>query len=544
MNIVGDAANEPSIAVDPTNPNIIVIGWRQFDSVSSNFRQAGWAYSHDQGRSWTSPGVLEPGVFRSDPVLDADADGNIYYMSLTLDFDTFDNFRLQLFKSTDGGITFRPGVNAFGGDKEWMVIDRTDGFGRGNIYSKWQSFFNCCGLETFTRSTDGGATFEKPLPVPRGPTFGTTDIGPEGVVYATGIEAVNRQNFDSIVIAVSHNAQFPGATPLFDFSVPVDLGGRMIFEAGPNPEGLLGQIVVATDHSDRFSRGFVYLLASLATGSGDPMDVVFARSTTGGFSFSAPVRVNDDPIDGRGWRWLATMSVAPTGRIDALWFDTRNDARTEFSELYYAFSTDTGRTWSKNIPVTPPFNHSLGYPNNRKLGDYFHTRSDAAGVNVAYAATFNREQDVYFLRLDLDCDGNGVHDWDDLAFGRASDCNSDGIPDACQKDRDQDGLTDDCDACPSSQTIETIVMGPCDTGVTNILFNEGCSMADELAKCRTGPSREELARSVTCAVAVARRWQQESRITGRDFDQITFCAAEAAIHRAQLQREVKEHHRP
>ncbi len=32
QNIVGDAANEPSIAVDPTNSNKIAIGWRQFDS--------------------------------------------------------------------------------------------------------------------------------------------------------------------------------------------------------------------------------------------------------------------------------------------------------------------------------------------------------------------------------------------------------------------------------------------------------------------------------------------------------------------------------
>ena len=35
LNIVGDAANEPSIAVDPTDPNKMAIGWRQFDSISS-----------------------------------------------------------------------------------------------------------------------------------------------------------------------------------------------------------------------------------------------------------------------------------------------------------------------------------------------------------------------------------------------------------------------------------------------------------------------------------------------------------------------------
>ena len=32
-NIVGDAANECSISVDPTNRNKMVIGWRQFNSV-------------------------------------------------------------------------------------------------------------------------------------------------------------------------------------------------------------------------------------------------------------------------------------------------------------------------------------------------------------------------------------------------------------------------------------------------------------------------------------------------------------------------------
>ena len=41
-NIVGDAANEPAIAVNPTDDNKMAIGWRQFDSVLSNFRQAGW----------------------------------------------------------------------------------------------------------------------------------------------------------------------------------------------------------------------------------------------------------------------------------------------------------------------------------------------------------------------------------------------------------------------------------------------------------------------------------------------------------------------
>src|SRR5688572_5601989 len=39
QNILLDAANEPNMAVNPLNENEIVIGWRQFDNVFSNFRQ-------------------------------------------------------------------------------------------------------------------------------------------------------------------------------------------------------------------------------------------------------------------------------------------------------------------------------------------------------------------------------------------------------------------------------------------------------------------------------------------------------------------------
>ena len=67
-NIIGDAANEPSIAVDPTDGNKMTIGWRQFNSVSSNFRQGGWGFTTDGGTTWTFPGVLENNVDRKSVV--------------------------------------------------------------------------------------------------------------------------------------------------------------------------------------------------------------------------------------------------------------------------------------------------------------------------------------------------------------------------------------------------------------------------------------------------------------------------------------------
>ncbi len=78
LNIVGDAANEPSICVDPTNSSRMAIGWRQFDSVASNFRHAGWGYTSNGGASWAFPGILENNVFRSDPVLASDSTGGFF----------------------------------------------------------------------------------------------------------------------------------------------------------------------------------------------------------------------------------------------------------------------------------------------------------------------------------------------------------------------------------------------------------------------------------------------------------------------------------
>src|SRR2546423_4845116 len=57
-NIIGDAANECTISVDPTNLSRMAIGWRQFDDVTSNFRQAGYGFTTDNGVAWELPGGL------------------------------------------------------------------------------------------------------------------------------------------------------------------------------------------------------------------------------------------------------------------------------------------------------------------------------------------------------------------------------------------------------------------------------------------------------------------------------------------------------
>jgi len=393
-NIVGDAANEPSIAVDPTDSNKITIGWRQFDSYTSNFRQGGWGYTTDGGVHWTFPGVLQPGVFRSDPVLDSNESGTFFYLSLLQSF--CDN----IWRSINGGQSWTSLPGTSGGDKQWFTVDRTAGPGHGFQYQFWTANFPCSSGE-FSRSTDGGMSWQSPINIPHGVIHGTADVDTNGNLFIGGEDLVGTQFW----CIRSSNAQISSQTPVFEQVTQVNLGG---VRAGGNvnPGGLTAQIFMAVDRSGGPTNNNVYMLCSVRPPSySNGTDVMIARSTNGGGSFSAPVKINDDATTNK-WHWFGTFSVAPNGRLDAVWYDTRNDAGNFLSQLFYSYSTDAGSTWSQNVPVSGSFNTTEGWPQQNKIGDYITIVSDNTGGNVAYSATFNfnpsrgqHEQDVYYVRV-------------------------------------------------------------------------------------------------------------------------------------------------
>jgi hypothetical protein len=390
LNITGDAANEPSISVDPTNHNRMVIGWRQFDSVTSNFRQGGWGYTSNGGTSWTFPGVLESGVFRSDPVLGCDDSGRFLYLSLLQSFD------VTMWRSLNGGQTFTNIAPAKGGDKQWFVVDNNPtSTGHGFQYQFWDNASPFAPNE-FSRSTDGGFTWMNPITIPNAPQWGTPDVDSNGNLFFGGVTTSQTQFW----CIRSTNAKNGAVTPSFDQSTQVNMGGVIDYMDTINPEGLIGQVFLAADRSGTSTNNNVYMMASVQpTGFNTGSDVMFVRSTNGGQTFSAPKRVNDDPVNHSKWHWMGTLSVAPNGRIDSIWFDTRNAANNTDSQLFYSYSTDAGVTWSPNVAVSNTFNPFLGYPNQNKMGDYMTIVSDNTGGDVAYAATFNSEEDIYYVRV-------------------------------------------------------------------------------------------------------------------------------------------------
>lgn len=389
-----DAANEPTIAINPLNPDNIVIGWREFKNVFSNFRQAGFSFSTDGGQTWAEGDVIQQGVFRSDPVLDCDSAGNFYYNSLSKDPNG--NYFCDVFKSMNGGQAWDNGTPAKGGDKQWMVIDKS-GTGNNNIYSFWSSGFSSCYSNNFTRSVNGGLSFDSCEFIAGDPKFGTMDIDDYGALYIGGMRS--NANTDSVVVSKCVNPTITGSA-LWWTPVVIGLDGRYNSLATVNPDGLLGQLNIAADHSQP-GQDNIYIAASLSRiSNGDRADVMFSRSTDGGQTWSPPVRINDD-AGTLGQQWFTTMSVSPNGRIDAVWLDTRDNINigSDSSALYYSYSYDQGNTWSLNEKLSQSFDPHVGYPNQNKMGDYFDMISENTSAHLAWSNTINGEQDVYYSRI-------------------------------------------------------------------------------------------------------------------------------------------------
>jgi hypothetical protein len=317
--------------------------------VLSNFRQGGWGYTTDAGVHWTFPGVLEPGVFRSDPVTNSNETGTFFYLSL------LQTFCENMYRSTNGGQSWtelQADGLAEGGDKQWFTIDKTGGAGHGFQYQSSDGA-NCSGSGVqFQRSPDGGITWQAPIIIPAAPTDGTLDVDTNGNLFIGG----EGSTLNSFSCVRSSNAQIGNQTPSFDqVTQNINMGGDLS-GGGINPAGLDGMLFLAVDRSGGATNNNIYMLASVVPPGRSTTDVMFVRSTDDGATFSAPVKVNDDPVNPSKWHWFGTFAVAPNGRLDAVWYDTRNAANNTDSQLFYSFSTDAGVTWSPNVAVSNSFN--------------------------------------------------------------------------------------------------------------------------------------------------------------------------------------------
>jgi hypothetical protein len=94
-------------------------------------------------------------------------------------------------------------------------------------------------------------------------------------------------------------------------------------------------------------------------------------------------------------------------------------------------------------------------------------------------------------------------------------------------DSDNDGIPDNEDACHESDLRAIVIIGECDSGVTNTLFATGCTISDLIAACAEGASNH--GQFVSCVADLTNDLKKAGTITGRQKDAIESCAAKAHI---------------
>lgn len=411
--------NETTIAISPVNPDIVAAGGNDYRMVP-NFGDAwlGFYVSDDGGDTWfntfvpgfptdTSPaGVASPllGLDGSgDPVVRFDAEGNLYVAGIAFNRD-FDQEDLSLdtvayvakYNYTPGSpggtstansaanppdftyafttIVGRGAVGfavpdgqpfGFAGlfpDKEWMAVDTNpESPCAGNVYYTFTKFTGLAGAFpiVFARSTDGGASFTAPKPISNKGLDGTNatqgsniDVAPDGTVYVS-YRTFPTSSDPTVKLQVVRSTDCGE-----HFSKPVTAA---TFTPMPRQaEGLTFRTPteswIAVDDTDPN----VLYVAFMAL-AGDPAnaDIFTARSSDGGFTWEAPVTVNDDGTNKHQF-WPA-IDVSD-GTLHVAWYDFRESASSEDPaadnsdlHVFYASSNTTGTVYpnfSHNVQVT------------------------------------------------------------------------------------------------------------------------------------------------------------------------------------------------
>jgi hypothetical protein len=345
--------NEPALAVNPKNPQQAVVAWQVNASA---------AYSTDGGQSWKVADGTAPKNYRvsGDVSLAYDASGHVILCYIAFDKLGATNYWAQgatrngifIRRSLDGGQTWEPDAvtvishESTPGipfeDKPWVVAD-TSGTHAGNLYIGWTQFTLAASDLMFSRSTDGGKTWSQPIKLNSVPGLPRDDngalegfhgvVGPDGALYTIWDDR------DGIMMAVSHDG---GRTFSKD---------RRIIPAGPGYFGITGvsrsngfpQIGLDPPEINGRKHGSNLYVAWSDYSNGD-VDVFVSSSGDYGKTWSAPVRVNSDPIHNGKDQFFQWMAVdRQSGAVNLIFYDRRTD--NQQTTVTLARSTDSAKTF-------------------------------------------------------------------------------------------------------------------------------------------------------------------------------------------------------
>ncbi|MGH9125465.1 MAG: cell wall-binding repeat-containing protein [Acidimicrobiales bacterium] len=434
-------ADIPGIAVDPTNPQHLVMLDENFVTGQCEVRT-----SLDGGSTWSSTNLRPPSGFVSPPCVEFDSSGyphvssgiafgsnNQVYAAFTSTTGPRQVFTAPtknkgqadstlVAKSSDGGKTFAvatvavaaaPGPQPYyvrptlgveprpAGDRvvvvAWGVLvtkgGPADGMGERAMVT--------------TVSNDGAATWSAPVDAsapgeltrePSPPVFGA-----DGTIYLAWRNRDHDPGPDPEIVAKSTDG---GATWVRNMA-------GVVTGDGQGDGGGLQQLAIDP------SSGALYLVYQDLQQYGD-LDIYFQKSTDGAATWSKPLRVNDDPTGNGANQNLPHISVAPNGRIDLVWLDNRNGYVAPVmpspggeEDVYYASSTDGGASFSANRRINDrSINSDTGISGEDGSYAWFGPAIASTNNDVYFAWSDSRggsvntgTNDIYFATLHL---GAGV----------------------------------------------------------------------------------------------------------------------------------------
>jgi hypothetical protein len=337
-------AGEPCVAVNPQNPKNVVALW-----MGGAIQNIITAASFDGGASWQRTALPITQCAGGSYLLAGDTwvsfgkNGDVYASALAADVLSESALFLVVCKSADGGLDWSPPVIVAGNspDHPSITADTTDAR---FAYAVWDhAASGNRGLSIFSRTSDGGLTWEPPRtlvtpPAQNGIQFSQILVLPNGTlvdVYEQWFSSVGKkpttQTSLQVLRSTDHGQTWSAPmnavtmTPLYIFDPTSPAFG---WTSVIDPE--TGQIVQdPTNPSFAVDRGNGNLYAVWEDGRFSNFqynDIAFSGSTDGGFTWSAPIRVNQTPLNvapANRQAFIPNIAVAANGTIGVTYYDFR-----------------------------------------------------------------------------------------------------------------------------------------------------------------------------------------------------------------------------
>ncbi len=253
--------------------------------------------------------------------------------------------------STDSGVTWSNQKTITNDDLErgTMTSDvhpASPYFGRS--YAAWVKFTSLNPIN-FSYTDDGGISWSAPVqinnPSQRG-AGGDITMGPDGKVYVcwAGVTSISPFTEDVVGFAFSTN----GGTNWLVTENAFDMNGinGLLTQKGNIRVNGLPNIAIDTTGGPR--HGWIYIITTqrnLAPAGNDP-DVILNRSTDGGQTWSAGIRVNQDQINNGKIQYFPAVHIDKTGGLNVFFYDDRNTT-SDSTGVFLARSEDGGNAWKE-----------------------------------------------------------------------------------------------------------------------------------------------------------------------------------------------------